>query len=159
MPLNLTDDKSTLVQVMAWCRQATSHYLSQCWPRSMSPNGVTRPQWVKSYTAPVLVLPIMRRSMRGRVMTKLWTLMGGGQMGNTVRVVPTWCRHVRVVSPSWPRPRHGRTRHVTFMWHPVVRTHAVTFAITVTITILVVAVRLVRPPRTKTRRYLKDRTY
>ena len=22
---------------MAWCRQATSHYLSQCWPRSLSP--------------------------------------------------------------------------------------------------------------------------
>ena len=21
---------------MAWCRQATSHYLSQCWPRSLS---------------------------------------------------------------------------------------------------------------------------
>ena len=39
---------STLVQVMAWCRQATSHYLSQCWPRSMSPNGVTRPQWINS---------------------------------------------------------------------------------------------------------------
>ena len=37
-------DKSTLVQVMAWCRQATSHYLSQCWPRSLSPYGVTRPQ-------------------------------------------------------------------------------------------------------------------
>ena len=46
MPLDLTDDKSTLVQVMAWCRQAPSHYLSQCWPRSMSPNGVTRPQSV-----------------------------------------------------------------------------------------------------------------
>ena len=29
MSLDLTDDKSTLVQVMAWCRQATSHYLSQ----------------------------------------------------------------------------------------------------------------------------------
>ena len=28
MPQDLTDDKSTLVQVMAWCRQATSHYLS-----------------------------------------------------------------------------------------------------------------------------------
>ena len=36
----------TLVQVMAWCSQATSHYLSQCWPGSMSPYGVTRPQWV-----------------------------------------------------------------------------------------------------------------
>ena len=46
MPLDFTDDKSTLVQVMAWCRQATSHYLSQCWPRSLSPYGVTRPQWV-----------------------------------------------------------------------------------------------------------------
>ena len=48
MPRDLTDDKSTLVQVMAWCRQATSHYLSQCWPSSMSPYGITRPQWVNS---------------------------------------------------------------------------------------------------------------
>ena len=27
MSLDFTDDQSTLVQVMAWCRQATSHYL------------------------------------------------------------------------------------------------------------------------------------
>ena len=46
MSLDLTDDKSTLVQVMAWCRQATSHYLSQCWPTSLSLYGATRPQWV-----------------------------------------------------------------------------------------------------------------
>ena len=46
--LDLSDDKSTLVQVMAWCWQAPSHYLSQCWPRSMLPYGVTRPQWVNS---------------------------------------------------------------------------------------------------------------
>ena len=32
--LNFTDAKSTLVQVIAWRHQATSHYLSQCWPRS-----------------------------------------------------------------------------------------------------------------------------
>ena len=49
MPQDLTDDKSTLVQVMAWCRQVTSHYLNQCWPRSPTPYGVTRPQWVKSW--------------------------------------------------------------------------------------------------------------
>ena len=49
MSLDFTDDQSTLVQVMAWCRQATSHYLSQCWPRSLSPYGVIRPQWVDSY--------------------------------------------------------------------------------------------------------------
>ena len=46
MPLDFTDDQSTLVQVMAWCRQATSHYLSQCWPRSLSPFGITRSQWI-----------------------------------------------------------------------------------------------------------------
>ena len=46
--LDFTDDQSALVQVMAWCRQATSHYLSQCWPRSLSPCGVTRPQWVNN---------------------------------------------------------------------------------------------------------------
>ena len=27
--------KSTFVQVMAWCHQVTSHYMSQCWPRFM----------------------------------------------------------------------------------------------------------------------------
>ena len=34
---------------MAWCREATSHYLNPCWPRSMSPYGVTRPQWVNLF--------------------------------------------------------------------------------------------------------------
>ena len=46
--LDFSDDQSTLVQVMAWCRQATSHYLSQCWPKSLSPYGITRPQRVKA---------------------------------------------------------------------------------------------------------------
>ena len=48
MPQDFTDDDiSTMVQVMAWCHGAPSHYLSQCWPRSEWPYGVTRPQWVK----------------------------------------------------------------------------------------------------------------
>ena len=28
---------------MAWCRQATSHYLKECWVSSMTPNDVTVP--------------------------------------------------------------------------------------------------------------------
>ena len=48
MPMDFTDGKSTLVQVKAWCHQATSHYLSQCWPRCLSPYGIIRPQWVHS---------------------------------------------------------------------------------------------------------------
>ena len=31
---------------MAWYYQATCHYLSQCWPRSMSPYVINRPEWV-----------------------------------------------------------------------------------------------------------------
>ena len=44
---DLTDDKSRLVQVKAWCRQATSHYLSQCWLSNFSPYDVPRPKFVK----------------------------------------------------------------------------------------------------------------
>ena len=48
MLLDLTNGNSTSVQVMAWCHQARSHYLSQCWPRPMTPYGVTRLQWVNT---------------------------------------------------------------------------------------------------------------
>ena len=46
MSLDLTN--ITLVQVMAWCHQAASHYLNQCWPRYVSSHGINRPQWVNS---------------------------------------------------------------------------------------------------------------
>ena len=35
VPQNPIDDKSTLVQVMVRCNQATSHYHSQCWARPL----------------------------------------------------------------------------------------------------------------------------
>ena len=68
--LDLTDHKSILVQVMAWCRQATTHYLSQCWSRSMSPNGVTRPQWVLicSFIITTLSCICERQPCQGRTM-------------------------------------------------------------------------------------------
>ena len=47
MLLDHTNDKSTLVQVIAWGRQEASHYLSQGWPSFMQPCAGTRPQWVK----------------------------------------------------------------------------------------------------------------
>ena len=42
-------DRSTLVQVMAWCRQATSHYLSQSRPRSVLPYCITKLQCVVNH--------------------------------------------------------------------------------------------------------------
>ena len=71
MSLVLNDDKSILVQVMAWCRQEASHYLNQCWPRSMLP-CVTRPQWVNPlvpercrYNFECVIIPPTQRSWRG----------------------------------------------------------------------------------------------
>ena len=49
MPKKLVDEELNLDQVMAWCRQAISRYPSQYWPSSVSPCGVTTPQWVDSY--------------------------------------------------------------------------------------------------------------
>ena len=50
MPQNTFDGKSTLVQLMAWCHQATSDFLIQCWNRSMLPYHITRPQWTTMLT-------------------------------------------------------------------------------------------------------------
>ena len=35
---SVTNKESTLVLVVAWCLQVRNHYLSQCWPRFMSPH-------------------------------------------------------------------------------------------------------------------------
>ena len=48
MPKDLTNEKSTLVQLMTWWLTAPSHYMSQsCWPTFMCLYGVTQPWWVK----------------------------------------------------------------------------------------------------------------
>ena len=60
MPHDLTDDRSTLLQVMAWCRQATRHYLSQCWHISLPPYGVNRPKWVNINTPHSQYMPPFR---------------------------------------------------------------------------------------------------
>ena len=121
MPLDLTNDKSTLVQVMAWCRQATSHYLSQCWPRFMSPYGVTRPQWVNlpyvvglvqdcsnsiantpSYCSLALSYQCVSWS---ETMYAYW--QGACQM---VRL--PWCQwsNPEGYGPNWPVPQHNKTQ-------------------------------------------------
>ena len=44
-PQNPFGNKSTLVLIMAWCCQAQSHYLSQCWPISMSTYALLMSKW------------------------------------------------------------------------------------------------------------------
>ena len=48
MQQNIANGKTTLIQVMAWCRQATCHYLSQCWMASL------KVKYIHLYTACLL---------------------------------------------------------------------------------------------------------
>ena len=43
----LSGYQSTIIEVMAWYRQAISLYLNQCWPSSMTPYVVIMPQCVR----------------------------------------------------------------------------------------------------------------
>ena len=99
MPMDHTDGKSTLVQVMAWCRQATSHYLSQCWPRSLLPFGVTRPQWVNlinpSATVELIMLVTAEESFPPyKCLPNPKGLKESCNIHNvSIRTTPLWCQY------------------------------------------------------------------
>ena len=100
MSLDFTDDQSTLVQVMAWCRQATSHYLSQCWPRSLSPYGVIRPQWVHSI---IMIFPYFQVSYPRWHVELFWISEG---LATTIFSVTKFCT-------NWPS---GKVTVITLQW-------------------------------------------
>ena len=60
MPENTLNDKLTLVRVVGWCCQTTSHYLSRCWPNlcrhipSLGHNVLNTSSRVDTIQAPVV---------------------------------------------------------------------------------------------------------
>ena len=60
--------KLTLVQAMAWCRHATRHHLSPCWPMSVSSDDVTGSQWdISLSTFHVIHLPNQTTHNRNKI--------------------------------------------------------------------------------------------
>ena len=129
MPQDLNDDKSTLVQVMAWCLQATSHNLNQCWLRSPTPYGVTRPQWVKVQRQPTShsyyeVLSFVLTS------TCSITVKSHEYHGVAYRYLGCLCKRLpgvtitktrlRITSPLWGQSNNGqwykKRSHVVISW-------------------------------------------
>ena len=104
----LVNGKS-LVQLMVWCRQPTSHHLVQSWPRFVSPyDGVTMPQWVKS--APDLWYKITHLPPRINVVVQRYGIVfremnhTGVITINTPRVMKTLilCQyHIGPTSTQW----------------------------------------------------------
>ena len=65
--MDLSDDKSTLVQVTAWCRQAASRYLIQCWPNN-------KLWWNKNQSLKVFI----QRNAIGSVICKMAAIFFSG---------------------------------------------------------------------------------
>ena len=78
--------------VMAWCHQATSHYLSQSWSRSKWPYGITRPQWVN-----ILKLTPFRR----------WYFQCEKTTGNQIKGKPMSLSYMLVLFPEVQNPIKG----------------------------------------------------
>ena len=56
--MNVTGFHSQEVNIGLGNYQATSHYLSQCWSRFMSPYGFTWPYWVNMSSFPLMISKI-----------------------------------------------------------------------------------------------------
>ena len=103
MPQDLSD-KSTLVQVMAWCRQATSHYLNQYWPRSLPPYGVTRPQWVKAWAKWMILRTPFFLNVNYDIFLQISLKFNPkGHIDNMSRLVKVMTRHQTSIK-LWPEP-------------------------------------------------------
>ena len=63
--------KSTLLQVLTWCRKATRHYLNRCWPSNMMAYGVTGSQWLKARGNVFFIWPRLNLVLRHH----LWVLI------------------------------------------------------------------------------------
>ena len=122
------DDKSTLVQVIAWCRQATSHYLNQCWLkpitwtnvdygplpelmltkahclnqcwlRPIAHYDVIRPQWTKYiHLALIIAVNIRYLSCSAFLLWCLTNYLGLVQQGHCRHYPKNWCASS---SPTW----------------------------------------------------------
>ena len=112
MPLDLTDDKSTLVQVMAWCRQATSHYLSQCWRRCVLPYGITRPQWVNQHGVEKLSNTMTSQWTRWRLKSpaspSFTQLFIRAQIKENIKTLCHWPLCVAFIGDRWIPSTNGQ---------------------------------------------------
>ena len=88
---------------MAWCLTAPSHYLNQCWGRSMLSHGVTRPQWVNemSYLIKTTSLDILNQHAPQTTFKedKLCILVHWGW----VKMAYIWQMTFQINFPVWQR--------------------------------------------------------
>ena len=84
-----TDDSLTLVQVMAWCCQATNHSPSQYWASSSQAYGIIMPRvkawakWPPCYKQLFQILFLEKLKFRFLIQLSLtWMFIRNGQISN-----------------------------------------------------------------------------
>ena len=90
---------------MAWC-----HYLSQYWPRSLSPYDLTRPQWVMGYITQGFINGqhfakyIFMNENHEMIQISLKYVAKDSIDNMSSVLVMAWClTTVRILGPLWPR--------------------------------------------------------
>ena len=114
MPQKLINT-SILVQVKAWCRQVTGHYLNQCCPRSVSLYVVIRPEYQSNIWYPYSRQPpdnidSNQTTLRpNRSFEASWDLTGRG-------LVAEWTKVGDSYSPTTPNKyKNPYIGHRSFM--------------------------------------------
>ena len=105
--LDFTDDQSTLVQVMAWCRQAASHCMNQCWPRSLPPYGVTRPCYGGWYSLITWLTIKWPCSLLVRGMSGVYGCRTGYRSRPSGANKSAWCRLPPIKRVNGTRSEYG----------------------------------------------------
>ena len=120
---DLIHDKSTLVEVIVWCRQAASHYLYQWWAVSMTPCGTTGSQ-CNLTKIPWHVFDAVPQNTSGSL-RNLWKLNPGWSFlflftmtssnGNIFRVTDPVCGEF--IGPRWiPCTKASDADFWCFLW-------------------------------------------
>ena len=86
---------------MAWYSQATSHLLSQHWPRIMLPYGVARPQWVKIVIFTLISLGILMKLLQENATEPVWIFMRSLNIDSSNGL--WWCQATsHYLGQCWP---------------------------------------------------------
>ena len=100
----LSDECHKISQLIS---QATSHYLSQCWPRSMSPCGTTTPQCAKWRGANGITdLPEYHKPGIGRLVRVRTSIVRKGDLVPLVLVEGVMWHQVRVRLEQCPAEKN-----------------------------------------------------
>ena len=92
-----SDGKSTLIKVMVFSHQATSYYLRQYWPKSMSPYGITGPQLLyRNMHCPIMSIECKKYFIFGKFSISKCEFMKKCMAADFIKAITHWGRVMHI---------------------------------------------------------------